>query len=371
MADGTQTAEKPETIVLESAAPKAEAAALPTRAELQGKGWTEKELAAGEKRGMIAKDGALAPEPVKKEEVKPEAAAEGAVKPEVKPKPSTMPVFEDLTPEKEKAFTDAFGPGTPQRALYFRMKNERHARQASEARIRELEAQLKATTTRVAAPEPELDAEGKPIDPEGQPLTLKALKKLQQDEAAELQRRQAEQQGRVATLTAAQTEQEEYVRNEHPDFDRSVELAKDVIKNFEAMFPEKWKQTKVLKQIRDLQLAAAHADKMGLDDHNAARVAYELGQMHPDWGQDTGAEPENTGARKDPTATGGLKPDQMKRIQANTQRRPASAAAPAGGGKRTISVEDVDLKTLNGMTYSERKAFKEKHPEQYGKLLRG
>ena len=61
----------------------------------------------------------------------------------------------------------------------------------------------------------------------------------------------------------------------------------------------------------------------------------------------------------------------MKRIEANNLRRGSSAAIPAGGGKRTISVDDVDMATLNAMTYTERKSFRDTHPEKYARLVRG
>ncbi len=72
------------------------------------------------------------------------------------------------------------------RALYFRMKNERQARQAAEARTRELEVRLDALEKAKAAPEVIRDEQGQEIDPELQPLTLKALKAMRDQEAEEL-----------------------------------------------------------------------------------------------------------------------------------------------------------------------------------------
>lgn len=344
----------------------------PTREELRAQGWTARDLEAAEKRGMISKPGEKKPE-VKKEEEKADGktgVAKEEVKPEIKPevKRNVLPDF-TMTPEQEKVFLDTFGVGTAPRAMYFRMKNERQTRQVSESRVRELEARLQALEKPPVQAKVEVDENGTAIDPETQPLTLKALKELRVQEAEALRKQQEENQGRVASVMSAQKEQEEYAKAIHEDFDQSLELAKDLMQNLETLIPEKWKQTKAIKMIRDFQIAAANSDKMGLDEYNAAMIAYEIGQMHPKYGQPA----DTTGKEqvKDPKANGGLTAEQMKRIEQNTQRRGSSAAIPAGGGKRVISVDDVDLKTLNAMSYSERQKFREKHPERYAALLRG
>lgn len=360
--------------------------ATPTREELRGKGWTKDELDAAEKRGMI-KD-----KEEKKEEPKPEAkpdlkvvdgkTEEGEEKPEQKK--SSLPDFTFQTPEQEKAFLEAFGPGTPQRAMYFRMKNERTARQSERAARERVEKELQETKERLAALEKfaqpkEVDEDGNIIDPDEKPLTRKQLleyEKQKQEEAAKKQRELNEQ---ARNLADAQTAQEEYARNVFPDFDSTVELAKDVMKNLEKYVPERWKQAQAIRMIQDLQVAALNADKIDLDDYNAAVIAYEIGKLHPQYGQkaDSPAKPngdasDKDGKLKDPKkANGSLTPEQMKRIEENTQRRASSASIQGGGGKRVISAEDVDLATLTKMNYRERQAFREKHPEQYARLQRG
>lgn len=351
----------------------------PTRQELKEKGWSAKELESAEKRGMISTDD----EPKKKE---PEPEAKAPVEPEETSKPeepkprSSMPDFKFKTPEQEKVFLEAFGAGTPQRAMYFRMKNERQARQAAEAerdkerKEREaLEVRIKAIEASRVTDDLGLGPEG---DPEDKPLTVKQLRELQRQEAEAIEKKNAEQNQRVQIVAEAQHTQEEYARSIYEDFDDTVGKAAEVMKNLETLVPEKWKQAKAIKMIRDLQVAAANADKIDLDDYHAAIIAYELGQLHPQYGKK--ADPSNNGDAsdngkpKDPKkANGGLTPEQMKRIEENTQRRASSASVPGGGGKRTISVEDIDLPTLNKMSYSERQRFREKHPAEYAKLLRG
>jgi len=346
----------PDTIeVIEEAAPAIKA--VPTHDELKSQGWSAAELEKAEKRGMLTK-----PEEKKLEDIKtPES------------KSPAIPDF-NLTAEQEKVFLTTFGPGSNARGLYFRMKNERQGRQALEAKLKEMSIKLETLTAKPQETIVHKDAEGNIIDPEEQPLTLKALKQMQTKDAEELAKLRSHQQEKQQGLAAAQTQQEEYVRSTHEDFDKTVDLAKEVMQNLETLVPEKWKQTKAVKLIRDLQVAAAHADQIGLDEYNAAHIAYELGQLHPKYGQKADEE-KKTGAdktpEKDPKANGGLTAEQMKRIEANTNKRGASAAVPAGGGKRTISVDDVDLNVLNGMTFLQRETFKKKYPEKYGSLLRG
>ena len=344
----------------------------PTRDELHAKGWSVKEMDSAEKLGISEKPKVVA---VPKSDVKPlpeEDAANPGIKPsenkKIEPQAkNTLPDF-TMTPVQEKFFLETFGTGTAPRAMYFRMKNERQARQAAENKTRELELRVKTLEHPAQVPEPNVDEDGKPIDPEDKPLTLKQLRELQRAEAENYTRLQQENAAKTQVVSKAQVDQEEYVRSLYPDFDTTISRAKDVMQNIETFFPEKWKQTKIVKLIRDLQVAAANADQLGVDEYNAAIIAYEIGALHPDHGK----EPTKTGnLEPDPKANGGLTPEQMKRLESNTQRRVSSASVPAGGGKRTISVDEVDLKTLSQMTYTERGKFRDKYPDQYAKLLRG
>jgi hypothetical protein len=347
-----------------------EAPKAPSRSEVDLTGWSAKDIESAEKRGLIAK-----PEQ-KKEAPKPDATAKAeptaeAPKEEKKPTPrGTMPDF-NMTPEQEKVFLDTFGAGTPVRGVYFRMKNERHARQALEAQVREQQAQIEALRNVPKAPAKEVDADGNEVDPEDKPLTAKMLREMQQKEAeeAQKQRQEIEQRGRI--ITEAQVSQEEYARNIYPDFDDTVNKAKEVLQNLDAI-PEKWKQEKAVKLAQDLQAAAANADKLGLDGWNAAQIAYELGQLHPDYSPTHGQRADTSnGKPKDPKqANGGLTPEQMKRIEENTQRRASSASIPGGNGKRTVTADEVSREDYARMTPNQRFDFRQKYPDHY-KRLRG
>lgn len=367
------------TIEINEPEVKPEGKTAPSRDDLKESGWSASEIEAAEKRGMIPKKEEKKPKPEEEPEITgnpggtdkaPDKVEVPGKKEEVKR--SALPDFTFKSQEQEKAFLDAFGPGTEQRAMYFRMKNERTLRQQAQAKAKELEARLAALENgRVQPPAKEVDEEGNEIDPEDKPLTLKQLREMQKREAEEIQKQQSEMNDRAQRVNQATRDQEEFARAQFPDFDEKINQAKEVMQNLETLLPEKWKQTKAIKLIRDLQVAAANADQMGIDEYTAALIAYELGSLHPD--QAKASETDNDGKQPaDPKkANGSLTPEQMKRIEANTQRRASSAAIPGGGGKRTVSVEEVTASDLNKMTYQERQRFKEKYPDQYTKLLRG
>ena len=364
-----------ETIEIQQPEEKKEPAKPPTRDELKAGGWSVREMDAAEKHGMVSKPDEKSPA---KEEEKPKEAQVQEPKADAKP-PQAVASLPDFTmaPDKEKVFTDSFGPGTTARGLYFRMKNERQARQAAEAERDRITAEKKALEVQLEAlkaapPEKEVDENGNVISQEDKPLTLRQLEEREKQKAEEFSKQQAEFNERASRVTQAQKDQEEYARSLFQDFDDTVKRATAVIQNLDALVPEHWKQEKVLRLVRDLQVAAARADQIGVDDYNAALIAYEIGQFHPEHGKPgNGSEPKKTGPEAGPKADGGLTPEQMKRVEENTQRRASSASIPAGGGKRTVTPEEVTLADIVGMTAAQRLNFREKHPERYAKLLRG
>lgn len=395
MGEETKTVE---TIEVANPAPEPEKAKGPTVDDLKSAGWSSREIELAEKQGRVKKAEQKQepkqdpkPEPEQKPEPKPEPKAE---EPKEEPKKEGeeakteqkdrkhLPLPEiNLTPEQEKVFLETFPPGSTPRGLYFRMKNERQARQAMEDKLREAQARIAALETRRNEPEPKLetDENGNVIDPEDRPLTMKALKELQQKAQEEAQKQQEEAQRKQQSLVTAQRDQEEYVRSLYPDFDDKVGKAKEIIQRFQngnidEIVPEPWKQKKLISLWNQMRYLADRADQIGLDDYNAAFLAYEIGEFHPGSkasranGQQRA---DDNGSPKDPNkANGSLTPEQMRRLEATTQRRASSASIPGGGGKRTISVEDISIEDLNRMSSDERRTFKEKYPDRYAKLLR-
>ena len=353
---------------------------IPTREDVKARGWSKAEIESAEKRGMIAnpkkeeEKKTVAVKAEEKSEPKQEEKVAEAVKVDEnagKRNPSGIPAY-DLTEEQQKALEGILPPGNPMRGIYFRMKNERTARQRLEAELAKERAAREALEAKMKAPQV-AKAEGdgeKTEDPEDRPLTIRALRELEAQNAKEAERRAQEVNARAAAVAEAQQAQEEYAREIYPDFDETVTRAKEVIKNIDAI-PEPWKRAKAVKLFRDLQEAAARADSLGLDDYNGAIIAYEIGQLHPSHGKKADEQTNGNALRPEPKANGGLTPDKMKRIEENSQRRASSASVAGGNGRRLVSPDDVSLAELNRMTVGQRLSFREKHPEQYARLLRG
>jgi hypothetical protein len=353
---------------------------VPTREDVKARGWSKAEIESAEKRGMISKP--------KKEEEKEPTAVKAEEKPEQKPEekvveavkveenagkrsPSGIPAY-DLTEDQQKALEGILPPGNPMRGIYFRMKNERTARQRLEAELTKERAAREALEAKLTAPQAaKAEGEGEQTeDPEDRPLTIRALRELEAQNAKESERRAQEVNARASAVAEAQQAQEEYAREIYPDFDDTVTRAKEVIKNLDAI-PEPWKRAKAVKLFRDLQEAAARADSLGLDDYNGAIIAYEIGQLHPLHGKKADEQTNGNALRPEAKANGGLTPDKMKRIEENTLRRASSASVAGGGGRRAVSPEDVTLADINRMTSTQRLSFRDKHPDQYARLLRG
>lgn len=377
--DNTITKEAPATDkTIEIEEPAAETPAVaPSADELKKEGWTADEIAAARKRGILPKDEAAeksTDKPAEKTAAPPAKAAAAAGDPAAEPEGEAKPAGGipdmQLTPEKEAEFLKAFGPGTPQNGLYFRMKNERRARQKVEAELAALKAQLTAKAAPAADPAAE--------DDEDAPVTKKMLQDWERQKEEERTRQLEEQQQRVQIVTAAQAEQEEYAKSVYPDWKDTAVLAVDLLKDLKNdgnMVPEKHRKAKLIQLVKELQLAAAQADAQGLDDRHAAFIAYEIGQLHPQYGKPkapAGGEPRQDGPSKEiPKAPGAIKPETLKRIENNTQRRGSSAAVPAGSGKRTIDADEVTPEDFAGWDYKRRASFKAKFPEQYASLMRG
>lgn len=357
------------------AAPKQEV----TRDGLKAQGWSADELDRAEKRGLLKKKPVEEKAEVKTDaETKPEDKENKDVA-EAKPeKKSSLPEFSFKTPEQEKAWLDAFGPGTEQRAMYFRMKNERQQRQAAEKERDRLTLQFEAMKADLEAlktgkAQQEVDENGNIIDPEEKPLTMKQWKELQRQEAEEKERQQRDIQEQGGVVAESLKTQEEYAKSVYQDYDDTLKLAVDVMKNLESLIPNKWEQQEAIQLMKDLQIAAANADKYGIDDRNAALISYQIGKLHPSYGKQNGhrSEPQTDGKLDPKKANGSLTPEQMKRIETNTQRRVSSASIPGGGGSRAVSVEDMTVSDVLKLSPDQRASFRSKHPDKWAELLRG
>ncbi len=350
----------------------------PSHEDLKSQGWSQTEIEMAEKQGKLKKKSES------KAEVKPDTKAEPKTETSTKAETveddrkeekavqvdrrGTFPEY-NLTPEKEKALNELLGPGDHVRGTYHRMKNERLMRQKAEAHIRELEAKLQSTLE--AKPQHVIDENGD--EEEAKPLTRKELIDLLDQKELDREKKMEQARNQGGMVAESLKSQEEYVKSVYPDYDETLKLASDVMQNLEYLIPNKWEQQEAIQLIKDLQIAAANADKYGIDDRNAAIISYRIGKLHPNFGK-----PQTNGPRSDingnldpKKANGSLTPEQMKRMEANTQRGVSSASIPGGGGKRTLSVEDIGLAEYNKMTAVERVEFKTKHPKRFQEILRG
>lgn len=350
-----------------------------TREDARKANWSQRELDSAEKRGMFGKpqekapepekDPANLPEPAKAETPEPEVAAGEKKEAEVKPaaKGGSLPEY-TFTAEEEGWIKEKFGKGHPVRAFYFRAKNERSTRQKIEAELSALKAKFGDKTT----PEPTLTDE----DDLDKPLTVRALQDLKKREQEEAEREKQLHSEHQNAVNSAQVEQETYAKEILPDYEPTTELAKEVMRNIEAWFPEKRSRQKVLQLMQEFQVAAYRANEFELEDRHAAFVIYELGQMHPQYGKTkapvASAEPKDGTSKENPKAPGSPKPETtLERIEKNTQRRASSASVPGGGAKRVVSADDVTVADLNAMDFSKRKKFRDQFPDHYAKLVRG
>ena len=349
---------------------------VPTKEDLKATGWSKEELESAEKRGMIQKE-----DPKKQESDAPELPLgekkEDPQKANEKPK-SSLPDFTFKTPEQEKAFMDAFGPGTPQRGIYFRMKNERKERQRAEQERDRILSEKKALEDRIRAlesnrvePPAQTDENGNPIDPDAAPLTKKEFLELQEKQRQDQIRIENETRAKGQIVADSLRDQEEYMKSIHPDYDKTVNMAKEVLNNLDELVEDPKVRSKVIRMVRDLQIAAANADQYGIEDYNAADISYEIGKLHPNYGKESanGEKSDTNGHIDTPDKANGsrLSPDQMKRIEQNTQRRNSSASIP-GGSRRVISADDVTIADLLKMSPDQRLKFRQNHPDKYAKL---
>lgn len=351
----------------------------PSHDDLKSQGWSQSEIQMAEKQGRIKKQ-PKEDKPEVKTDATPEPETEAQeVKPEEKKaaateKRSPLPEF-SLTPEEEAKFNEFFKVGSSPRGLYHRMKSERALRQAAESKARELDARLRDLEQKSSQPasSQEVDENGNTVDPEDKPLTVKQWRELQAQEAEQRQKQQEQIRNQGNAVAQSLKSQEEYAKDSLPNYDETLKLAADVMQNLDGMFETNWEKQEAVRLIQDLQVAAANADQFGIDDRNAAWISYQIGKLHPNYGksQITANVPTPTGNLDPKKANGSLTPEQMKRLEKNTQRGVSSASIPGGGGKRTISVEDIGLSEYNKMSLAERVEFKTKHPKRHAEILRG
>lgn len=372
MSDEQVTVEVPE------AAAAATAPAKPTRDEvINERGWTAEEADKAEKRGMLK-------EPEQKKE---EATVEKKEEPKTEAK---QPVVErrrladhefEMSPEQEAKFHEIFPPGTKPSAFFTGQKIERLKRQQAVREVEELRKQLAERDAKLSVfqngtkPKTEVDEHGNEVDPADKPMTRRSLEEFAREK--EEARRQVEQEANAKAERSAEAhrQHEELARATYPDFDDALKLAGDLAQNIQDLIPDARLQKRVYKLMTEFKEAVGRADEIGLDEFNAADIAYELARLHPNYGKK--AEDTNNGTLEvsDPKTKGNggqkFSPEQLKRLADNTQRRASSASIPGGNGKTSVAPDEVTVEQLNRMKPDQRERYREKYPDHYSKLLRG
>lgn len=256
------------------------------------------------------------------------------------------------------------------KGLYWKMKSETLRRQAAETEREHTEIKLKASQERAKKLEEELKAEkegkktsvkteskkdafGNDIEEEvkdesDKPLTKKDLDDIEKSKQEKLDadaKVQEENNARAKVLVETLNSQEAAAKARYDDFDEVCKLTDVITKNIrtiETIIPDP-KLANKARALAQLFFHATHnADKIKTGDYDAADIAYELGQLHPDY--------KPNGAGKSSKADGGLNPEKAKKIEANLSKRGSSAALAAGGGKRFVPYEEITLEVLESMS---------------------
>jgi hypothetical protein len=200
------------------------------------------------------------------------------------------------------------------------------------------------------------------------------LKELQEEEMRKNEERKRSDESKAEKIMLAQKSQEEYAKGQYEDFDGTLKLGEDLVKNIDTLEPLKRKKVKSL--LDRIRTAASRADELSVEDYNVADLSYELGQLHPDYGKKGKNEEESqsqNGNGEKPEAeriNGGLTTEQVERIEKNAARRGSSASLSGSGGRRMVSVEDITISDLLKLDSHQYEAFRSKHPDKVRQLLR-
>lgn len=300
----------------------------PTLEDLSNEGFGAQELKEAEELGMVSEK--------KPEEKKTEEKKDPEIKPEEKkaadPEKPTPQQYQEAwqraqvedDPEKEKAKTKDFNLNEKQ--LYKAQKLERSKRQTAEAerdavaaRLKSAEEKAKALEAKIAEVAPELDKDGNPI---------------KKEPAKEVAPTEEEQKAQATIVARRLNEYEEDARGRYQDFDDVMSMTADILKSPETIFkdnPLAFSKART-KYMQFLQLVGQPARQ---GEFNAADVAYEIGQLHPNYGKAAASTDKNE-AKKET-----LDPKKIEKIKENSTRR-SSASLPSGSGaKRVVTYDEL------------------------------
>lgn len=307
---------------------------LLTESEMKEGGFSPQEIEMAKKQNILKKPEDKPKVEVKKDEEKKET-----------PKTEVLNIEEiESDPVKEQEHIRDFNAN--EKALYFRQKKERQKRQKAEAERDQLAIKVKYLEEKKKNEEGETPKEDglsfedilkedNPAD-EDRPLTLKDLKKLQEENEKKLKEDSEKKQERAAVLQEKLQDLETNAKEKYEDFDNVADLTTDILKNADKLFADDKKTlAKVKFKVNEFLRATANADQFSADEYNPADMCYEIGLMHPNYGKDNA----NKGKQDD-----GLTIDQIKKIERNASRRSSASLDGGGGGSKTVvSMKDITL----------------------------
>lgn len=300
----------------------------------------------------------------------------------------------DLTKEEREEMKER----TPNEiALYVKSKKDKHKRQEAEAAAAQAQAQLNYWKGKAEALEkvkvpaevekesPTKDDDTDFLDDYGtdpdktkdksKPLTeadLDAREKAKEEQA----RKQAEAlEAKRKEVMQKLDQQEKDFKEDHPDYTEVYDkftvgiLGADETKLTE-MFPKRHERegvktmiTKMLERVRDPEKFTG--------DESATALAYEIGKLHPEYGQSTSVGEDE---QDDTDEQGDEGPDDEedentleKRL--GKQGRPSSAPLSGGTNRRPISVKDLTGEDLAKMPAKQFQYLWKNHRKEVERIL--
>lgn len=269
-------------------------------------------------------------------------------------------------PEKEHILIEHFRKdkqfGSEAIGLYFDKKKERKKRQNAEAerdqillqnklyqkeleeskkRIADIEARLSAKPKDKDGKDGDLDflldddkpKEGK--DANDKPLTHADLERIEKEKAEKAEKERRESKEKALAISRKLDVLQIDAKSRYQDWDAVTDLANEIIKSPEKVFGNNQKQiTKARQKVITLMYMIENVDAFKDGDYNATDVAYEIGQLHPNY------KPANSNGSKNAERDRTLTPEQLKKIEENS-RRTSSASLADGGADETVSVNDI------------------------------
>jgi len=267
---------------------------------------------------------------------------------EEKPEGKKKKGWIDLTDE-EKAERNKLSKSD--QGLYIKQKRETRKRQQADAQRDQALIKLKYANEQIETLK-ELRADKADKKEDGVDEILgddkpkENLKEVLEKHDKDKQDKDDEANKHANAVRQAVYEQGEEAKLEYSDFDKVTDLADKVIKNHKELFADKPKlMAKAGRLYKEFVVAASNALDPNQEE-TAADIAYELGQLHPDYKNGGDTEKKE---KKEDTETKG-ESEKLDRMVENANKKVSSASVAGGGGSRKIAHSDLTLADVANMS---------------------